>query len=234
MDKAGRGNQGGVLYQGDCRVGFQPARSDTLYDVYLFSRSGIKGRRSGSRILDFIGISKKRPEGFCRPFKPLEVILPCPVWARTGRDGARMLLPIMSIFQKEPAWVEDVTQALRSRIECHPLKTNAPQSAGRLSDRQPDLSMAPKIICRIPGEGWQVNAQNCKSNSAAWDNGRDIDPHPCLPHSTPQNASRQKASGQSGAGVHEWGIVIVNGRQIELSWWKIGPLKNGLNTIMIL
>ena len=110
-----------------------------------------------------------------------------------------------------------------ARIECHPLKTNAPQSARRSSDRQPDLSMAPKIICRIPGEGWQVNAQNCKSNSAAWDNGRDIDPHPCLPHSTPQNASRQKASGQSGAGVHEWGrgqfnvfMKTVNFIQLEI------------------
>jgi hypothetical protein len=40
-----------------------------------------------SRSIDFIGISKKRPEGFCLPFKLLEANL---------RDGAFILLPITS------------------------------------------------------------------------------------------------------------------------------------------
>jgi hypothetical protein len=40
-------------------------------------------------ILDFIGNSKKRPEGCCQIFKPLEENL---------RDGAHRLLPIMSII----------------------------------------------------------------------------------------------------------------------------------------
>jgi len=30
MDETGRGHEGGVLYHGDCRVGFQPPRSDTF------------------------------------------------------------------------------------------------------------------------------------------------------------------------------------------------------------